>query len=145
MDKVSLLKQLFKELEQAYNGIIDLETDIKTALEHKEPDKLLDILAEREKTVRSTEELMGKINEAKSEIKKHLPANEYQTIISYLGQNEELLRRIIKVEEENLMNGQIVLEDMKLQLSRLRSVKKIRSTYGAITWIDEPRFIDQEK
>lgn len=160
MDEVLLLNRMFEELKHVYNGIIDLENDIKTTIDYKDPNKLLTFLAGREKMIRLTEELMRKISEAESEImtyfcennkpfdllvlKKYLPANEYQTIVSSLKENEELLSKIIMVEEENLTNGKIVLEDMKLQLSRIHSVKKARSTYGSITRNNEPRFIDQE-
>ncbi len=160
METVALVIQDLAGIEARYGEIFEATMMIQQALEHKRPEDVLTALAQRETLLHSLEEqwILLRQHEADlltacgcgreefnlSLLKRHLPKAEYHSLTLRLSRIEEVLVQVLAADEANQENSTLLQEGIKLELSRLQSVKTVIRAYGSFAGA-EPRFIDKNR
>lgn len=162
MDKVKSIVEYLIKLEQDYRRILEVTSKIHQAIVSKFALELPGLLTNRQELLTNVEHLWVDLSKIQEDMLKqfglqgsefkisllhsYLPVSVVNRISDYYDRINDILKEIIEYDKVIFTIGQMLTEEIKLQLSRLRSASKLMQRYQRTGHSPlGPRIIDQSK
>lgn len=159
MNNISRTLIVYHSVEQSYNKLLELTHSLNKYIEEKNIDEILLTLDQREQSIAEINKFKEELDENQKEIVSKLKSekfslsileswiteNEYLELTKSLNNIQTILRELISLDQVSINNAKMFFENIKLQMSRVQSIKGVRKAYSHIGAFIDPRLIDQNR